>query len=197
MDDYWLNPQYIIEIPALKTKPTISVIISLLQTESARKRLENDGTYEKSMEAISYKIYSIRSGEKPDPNNKYSANSLEKIDQISSYYYQRDVTKRFELNPGTYVLIPSMFEKNKNMKFLLRYFYEAESSEVSSKPLVSDNKNNQAINDKNPKPNQTPNEKTLSEKYDAWFYAGMNKTQIESFNQEAKLNTQKFFGKSI
>jgi len=43
-----------------------------------------------------------------------------------AYLYQREVTKRFELPPGTYVIIPSLHKKNKRMKFVLRVYVEGD-----------------------------------------------------------------------
>jgi hypothetical protein len=147
-----------------------------MQTEAAKKRLDTDGSYEKSLEAICFKIFSIRQGAKPDSNMRYNQQSLEIFEKVSSYYYQRDVTKRFELKPGTYVVVASLFEKNKSSKFLLRYFFETEGkfqlqqqspsnqNQVTSDNATNNNNNNNIISNKvypapapAPVPTPTPN----------------------------------------
>ena len=45
-----------------------------------------------------------------------------------SFVNLREVTARFKLRPGTYVVVPSTFEPNEEGEFLLRVFSEKSSS---------------------------------------------------------------------
>ena len=40
------------------------------------------------------------------------------------YEYNREVTRRFELDPGVYALIPSTFKAHDEAKFMLRLYTE-------------------------------------------------------------------------
>ena len=200
---YWTNPQHQIQVPKIRSNQNVSVIISLLQTETVRKRQETDGSYENAFEALSFRIYSIRAGEKPDSKNRYAAQSLELVDKISSYIYQRDVTQRFDLKPNTYVLIPSLFDRNKNMKYILRYFHELDESEtngIDSKtinhstpvtPLAGSVLTGTTTPNKANLVQPGPGVSSLSEKYDSWYFAGMSRDAIEKHNAMALDNSLK------
>lgn len=60
----------------------------------------------------------FRTGEQIDSSN------LQRIASSGAYLNKREVTKRFNLNPGEYVIIPSTFEEDAEIKFLLRIFSE-------------------------------------------------------------------------
>ena len=43
---------------------------------------------------------------------------------VSDFYQNFEVTKRFKLRPGSYAVIPTTFDPNKEGEFLLRIFSE-------------------------------------------------------------------------
>ena len=47
---------------------------------------------------------------------------MERIDTSGSYVNSRDVTKRFRLSPGNYIIIPSTYDEDRACEFLLRIF---------------------------------------------------------------------------
>jgi hypothetical protein len=51
-------------------------------------------------------------------------NNIELVDNSGNYTNQREVTKRFKVLPGYYLIIPSMFYEDKDGEFLLRIFTE-------------------------------------------------------------------------
>ena len=72
-------------------------------------------------------------------NQKFTDYELKKIGTSGPYLNQREVTKRFEFPPGTYVLIPSMYRKNKRMKFIQRIYVEGGmDNEASKEPSSTD-----------------------------------------------------------
>ena len=66
-------------------------------------------------------------------NQKFTDYELKKVGTSGAYLNQREVTKRVELTPGTYVIIPSLYKKNKRMKFILRVYVEG--SAVNKKEI--------------------------------------------------------------
>ena len=57
-------------------------------------------------------------------SQKFTDYELKKVGTSGPYLQQREVTRRFEFVPGTYVIIPSLLKKNKRMKFILRVYIE-------------------------------------------------------------------------
>jgi len=45
-----------------------------------------------------------------------------------AYINKREVTGRFRVKPGNYILIPSTYEQDKEGQFLVRIFSEGEST---------------------------------------------------------------------
>ena len=54
-------------------------------------------------------------------------NQLQRIGASGSYINRREVTKRFRLPPGDYIIIPSTYDSDKAGKFLLRIFTEKQA----------------------------------------------------------------------
>jgi hypothetical protein len=104
----------------------------LLQTEQAQKRLETDGSYQNSNEAIYFSIYKIINPKDDNKisNKKYLDKDLREVANSDTYFYQREVSKRFELPADEYVIIPSLFKMNVKMKFVLRMYIETSLADV-------------------------------------------------------------------
>ena len=135
----------------LNTTDKCSVIISLLQTEQTRKRRETNGTYESSFEAMLFSVFSVKRPKKNSDKSKYSDRELTPLESITSgssnsptYEFARDFTRRYELTPGQYIVMPSLFEKDSQMKYLLRLFVE--STNFSLTELGNQTNNDQEIN---------------------------------------------------
>jgi calpain len=55
---------------------------------------------------------------------RFYSGQLERIGASGSYINSREVTKRFRVDPGNYLIIPSTYDANKACDFLIRTFTE-------------------------------------------------------------------------
>jgi hypothetical protein len=142
------------------------MVVSLLQTEQAQKRLETDGSYQNSNEAIYFSIYKVINpkDDNKSSNKKYLDKDLREVANSDTYFYQREVSKRFELPADEYVIIPSLFKMNVKMKFVLRMYIETSLADVKVTELNKNFKKKpqiQGVIDSDPKP--IPNESEIIE----------------------------------
>lgn len=119
---FWKNPQYKITIEDTKDKFTI--IISLLQFSREQKKLENQGG-DVIYEPIGFYIYSIIDSEaQPDQNGIYEKKSLKFYKHTKGFMPVKQISKRFDIEPGDYVVIPSFFQKDIPGSYVLRIYTE-------------------------------------------------------------------------
>ena len=52
------------------------------------------------------------------------ANQLTRVGGSGSYINSREVTKRFKVAPGNYIIIPSTYDEGHDCEFMLRIFTE-------------------------------------------------------------------------
>lgn len=55
---------------------------------------------------------------------RFYSSQLDRIGTSGSYINKREVTKRFRVAPGNYVIIPSTYDEDKDCEFMLRIFTE-------------------------------------------------------------------------
>ena len=61
----------------------------------------------------------------------FDAKDLKRIGASGAYQNKRAVTKRFHLRPGEYVIVPSTFDEDTEVDFVLRIFSEKPLNEYS------------------------------------------------------------------
>ena len=103
-----------------------TAIISLLQKYTREDRVNNKG--ESSEEYIQFRLYRIlndQDAEVAKKTGKYLyANQLESCGSTGAYINKREVTKRFRVAPGNYLIIPSCYDAEISGEFLLRVYTE-------------------------------------------------------------------------
>lgn len=125
-EHYWKNPQYNIHLKLENSvDDKVSVIIDLMQCELVKRRL----TRGRKEEAIAFTIYRVRdkdglSQHKIEKGKKFTEDQLEEVGTYGTYMFIRQVCKRFNLPAGDYVIIPSCFHKDVDMKYLMRVYTE-------------------------------------------------------------------------
>ncbi|XP_076458518.1 calpain-9-like [Babylonia areolata] len=122
---YWNNPQFVVE---LKKPDDINsrggdctLIISLMEKEE-----KDPGKV-----AIGFDVYKLKNpNRRPLNETRAPQNALLLARRSGTYMPYREVTRRFEMPPGCYVVIPSTFKPHNEARFMLRIFTEkfAESS---------------------------------------------------------------------
>lgn len=123
---FWLNPQFdfTLKLPN-KVDNKVYMIVSLMQLdERIEKRYLLGANYTGKENSINFHIFKVKEGAIKDSSNKFSKKDLTKIYCNEYYTNGREVTARLNLDPGDYVIIPSTFEPNMEMKYLIRVFLE-------------------------------------------------------------------------
>ena len=103
-----------------------TVLISLLQKYTREERMNNKG--ESCEEFIQFRLYRIKDDKDAEEARKTGkclyANQLERCGTTGAYTNLREVTKRFRVAPGNYLIIPSCYDANVKGEFLLRVYTE-------------------------------------------------------------------------
>lgn len=144
---YWLNPQFNISLTLEnEVDDKCSLIIDLMQTETVKRKLLKS---KKKEEALSYSVYRIKdqsiAQQYISENKKFSQSQLESVGTLPNYLYARQVCRRFDLPEGDYVVIPSTFDKDVDMKFLLRIFTEGAVKDKVKVNILNKNKKKKEI----------------------------------------------------
>ncbi len=126
---YWQNPQFLVKIDKAnlgENQNMTTMIISLMQKYTREKRTLKYG--QAAEEFIHFRLYRVTSEEDAQRAIKFGEKlieqQLERVGNSGSYVNKREITKRFRVNPGTYLIIPSTFDYNVSGEFLLRIFTE-------------------------------------------------------------------------
>lgn len=130
---FWTNPQFtfIINECDLDSNNSCYVIIGLMQKHTRKKRTELKVD---SAEAyIQYRLFKLKDTQIFIDNIKshqqIESHDLERVDSSGPYINKREVTARFSLKQGAYVIIPTTYEEGEEGEFLLRIFTEKPLSE--------------------------------------------------------------------
>uniref|UniRef100_A0A8C1DBH3 Calpain 2, (m/II) large subunit a n=1 Tax=Cyprinus carpio carpio TaxID=630221 RepID=A0A8C1DBH3_CYPCA len=118
---FWMNPQFKIKLEEEDDDPDddevgCSVVIGLIQKN--RRKLRKSG---EDMHTIGYAIY-----EDVHLDKNYFLTHAQKA-RSETFINLREVSTRFKLPPGEYLIVPSTFEPHKNGDFCVRVFSEKQS----------------------------------------------------------------------
>ena len=142
---YWTNPQFLIkltDVDPTDDENMATVIISLMQKYTRQKRSETGG--DSAEQSVQFRLYKVKNADDAlkakTAGHKLHVNQLETALTSGSYLNLRDITKRFRIPSGDYVIIPSCWDKNVEGEFLLRVFSEQEINASNCQDLnVDDN----------------------------------------------------------
>jgi calpain len=159
------NPQYVIELSDPDEddeEEKCTVIIALMQkNRRAQRKL--------GMECltIGFAIYALPEGtEYPSPLPmkffKYNAS----VARSPTFINLREVSCRFKLPPGNYVIVPSCFEPNEEGEFIIRVFSEGETN-------LRENDGDVAMGDVDERVKETEDEEDENRKKVKGFFSGV------------------------
>ncbi|NXL77305.1 CAN1 protein, partial [Leptocoma aspasia] len=133
---FWINPQFKIQLEEVDDdrdedggrEPGCSFLLALMQKHRRRER-----RYGKDMETIGFAVYEVTGVSHGSPQyvgrsgvhlkrEFFLANASRA--RSEQFINLREVSTRFRLPPGEYIVVPSTFEPNKEGDFVLRVFSE-------------------------------------------------------------------------
>ncbi|KAM9804226.1 calpain-2 catalytic subunit-like [Neosynchiropus ocellatus] len=131
INTFWMNPQCVINLQEVDDDPydgeeMCTVIIGLMQKNKRRRRKMGE-----DMETIGYAIYDLPeeySGKKHVHLKQNFFRSTRAAARSETFINLREVSTRFTLPPGEYLIVPSTFEPHKNGDFYIRVFTEKQAN---------------------------------------------------------------------
>ncbi|XP_070710874.1 calpain-9 [Pempheris klunzingeri] len=118
VDTFWTNPQFKLQLEDADDDDDVcSVVIALMQKN--RRKLRKEGL---DMETIGFAVY-----EAPDDVDQLGKDFFRyhpSKARSRTYINMREVSERFTLPPGNYLLVPTTFPPHHEADFLVRIFSE-------------------------------------------------------------------------
>ena len=140
--NYWMNPQFLVTLTSLNANNNCTIILSLLQKYTRENRIKQ--LQESTEEFIQFRIYKIKNSKDAEASKrngaKLYAHQLEKCATSDAYINRREITKRFTLKAGDYLIIPSCYDYGNEGEFLLRVFTEKAIEGTNAQILSEDKK---------------------------------------------------------
>lgn len=140
-DKFWSNPQiaFYINQKDLAKNNSCWVIIGLMQKYTRQKRVALQ--VESAEEYIQYRIYKVKDNDAYFKSlargDNLDSRYLERVASSGAYINKREVTARFQLTQGAYVVIPSIYDENTEGEFMVRIFTEMPLSQNDCKYVIN------------------------------------------------------------
>uniref|UniRef100_A0A3B5M075 Calpain 9 n=1 Tax=Xiphophorus couchianus TaxID=32473 RepID=A0A3B5M075_9TELE len=126
IDTFWTNPQFKLHLEDADDDDDVcSVVIALMQKN--RRKLRKEGL---DLETIGFAVY-----EAPDEEDQVGKDFFRyhpsKV-RSRTYINMREVSERFTLPPGKYLLVPTTFQPHQEADFIIRIFSEKKAEAMFS-----------------------------------------------------------------
>uniref|UniRef100_A0A3Q3CSQ7 Calpain 2, (m/II) large subunit b n=1 Tax=Haplochromis burtoni TaxID=8153 RepID=A0A3Q3CSQ7_HAPBU len=126
---FWTNPQFVIKLAEEDDDPDdgevgCSFVVGLIQKN--RRKLRKQG---EDMHTIGFAIYEFH-GQRDVHLDKNFFLSHAQTARSETFINLREVSSRFKLPPGEYLIVPSTFEPHLNGDFCIRVFSEKQTETV-------------------------------------------------------------------
>uniref|UniRef100_A0A8C7DS39 Calpain 2, (m/II) large subunit b n=1 Tax=Oncorhynchus kisutch TaxID=8019 RepID=A0A8C7DS39_ONCKI len=123
---FWMNPQFVIRLDEEDDDPDdnevgCSFVVGLIQKN--RRRLRKVG---EDMHTIGFAIYEFHGQREVHLDKNYFLTHAQKA-RSETFVNLREVSTRFKMPPGEYLIVPSTFEPHLNGDFCIRVFSEKQT----------------------------------------------------------------------
>uniref|UniRef100_A0A3B5QBS3 Calpain 9 n=1 Tax=Xiphophorus maculatus TaxID=8083 RepID=A0A3B5QBS3_XIPMA len=126
IDTFWTNPQFKLQLEDADDDDDVcSVVIALMQKN--RRKLRKEGL---DLETIGFAVY-----EAPDEEDQVGKDFFRyhpSKARSRTYINMREVSERFTLPPGKYLLVPTTFQPHQEADFIIRIFSEKKAEAMFS-----------------------------------------------------------------
>uniref|UniRef100_A0A8D3DP60 Calpain 2, (m/II) large subunit b n=1 Tax=Scophthalmus maximus TaxID=52904 RepID=A0A8D3DP60_SCOMX len=148
---FWTNPQFVIRLEEEDDDPDdgevgCSFLVGLIQKN--RRRLRKQG---EDMHTVGFAIYEVRSqdfhGQGQVHLDKNFFLSHAQTAKSETFINLREVSSRFKLPPGEYLIVPSTFEPHLNGDFCIRVFSEKQTETVPCDDPVEAELDDETVSD--------------------------------------------------
>ncbi|CAF0958320.1 unnamed protein product [Adineta ricciae] len=132
IESFFTNPQYLVNVTETDIEGgdgLCTIICACLQKYTRQKRQQT--RVQQAEEYINLRLYRIKDSvnvSQVEQGCKFYPKDLERQGDTGSYINKREVTGRFRVKPGNYILIPSTYESDREGEFLVRIFTEGGSA---------------------------------------------------------------------
>uniref|UniRef100_A0A7N6A1R7 Calpain-3 n=1 Tax=Anabas testudineus TaxID=64144 RepID=A0A7N6A1R7_ANATE len=125
-DTFWTNPQYRLRLCEEDDDPEdnevgCTFVVALMQKNRRKERKMGANLF-----TIGFAIYEMHGNKQHMQKDFFLFNSSKA--RCKSYINLREVTQRFRLSPGEYVIVPSTYEPHQEGEFILRVFSEKKNT---------------------------------------------------------------------
>ncbi|XP_064621710.1 calpain-9-like isoform X2 [Lineus longissimus] len=122
-ETHWMNPQFkvILKDSDDDEDNSCSFLVELMQID--KRRMKNKNAKNVDIGFVIYKC--VKDFPVPLPRKYFDYFGY--VERCDYYSNSRQNVKRFLMEPGEYVVIPSTFEPNQETSFMLRFFFEKEN----------------------------------------------------------------------
>ncbi|XP_054635758.1 calpain-9 [Dunckerocampus dactyliophorus] len=118
IDTFWTNPQFKLELVDADDEDDVcSVVIALMQKN--RRRLRKEGM---DLQTIGFAVYEAPNNAEHQGKDFFRMHASKA--RSKTYINLREVSERFTLPPGRYLLVPTTFQPHHEADFLVRIFSE-------------------------------------------------------------------------
>ncbi|XP_028252535.1 calpain-3b isoform X1 [Parambassis ranga] len=140
-DTFWTNPQYRLELyeqddDSEDGQEGCTVVVALMQ--KGRRRQHNQGPRFLTIGFSIYEVPKEMCGQNQHLQKDFFLYTASKA-KCQSYINLREVTERFLLPPGEYVIIPTTFNPHEEGEFIIRVFSEKESMSEEAENTIGSN----------------------------------------------------------